>query len=442
MFKRLICVILSLSFAVMASGCRKQESASSKPAGNVLTIAYYQGKYGSEWIEAIVEAYKAQKPGVTVNLKADPHLDQKAGDILESDDDTTDILFLPNTNWEYWAQKNYIADLSLLFETKVDNGIKFKDKIQPEYLRHCAYKGKYYAVPWDDGVAGFIYNKKMFEENGWEVPTTMQQLSELLPKIKEAGIVPIAWAGKSIDDWQYAVNNWWAQTEGADGMRDYLSMKSPEGYLQQGRTTALIQFQTLVSDPTNSMDDVISADSQKAIKLFFSSKAAMLLGGSWIECEAADVIPEDFGMEMMRVPAVDGAKDALINVAAAGGFAVVSSQSKHVGLAEDFLRFMATDEMLELYTKTTSSPRPFIYDAAGVDGLSDFGKSVMQIWQTGDNLYLFSDSPVYYNVFSDWPKDGAPYMRIFLGLQTPEEAVYVNYQYVKENWDSAVKSAE
>jgi len=441
-FKKIFCIIFSVSVTIAAfSGCQKAGVESSKATGNVLTISYYDGNYGSEWISSIVSAYKAKKPGVTVNLKADSSLDQKAGALLESYDNKNDILFLPNTNWEYWASKNYIEDLSGLFNTNVDNGKTFKSKIQPDYLTHCRYKGKYYTVPWDDGVTGFVYNKAMFAKNNWTVPATMQEFEELLPKIKAAGIIPIAWGGKNISDWGYAANNWWAQSEGRSGMTSYLQMKLPGVYKQQGRINALMQFYNIVSDATNSMDDVISVDSSKALKMFFSSKAAMLLGGSWIESEAGDDIPADFSMAIMRIPAVNGAKDANINVAAAGGFAVIPAQSEHVGLAEDFLRFMATDEMLELYTEVTSSPRPFIYNAADTQGLSDFGKSVMDIWQSGDNLYLFSDSSLYYGVFSDWPKDGAPYLQIYSGLTTPEQAVEDNYEYVKNNWSSAMKNA-
>ncbi len=224
-------------------------------------------------------------------------------------------------------------------------------------------------------------------------------------------------------------------------MNAYLKLDSPKVYLQAGRANALKQFQSLVSDTTNSFDNVITADSSKAESEFFGSRAAMLLCGSWIESKAGSAVPKDFKMAMMRVPAVDDAVDANINVAAAGGFAVIPSVSKNMGLAKDFLRFMSTDEMLELYTKVTSSPRPFVYDAEGTEGLSDFGKSVIDIWQAHDNFYMFSNNPLYYNVFADWPKDGVPYMQIYSGLITPDEAVDDNYDYVKDNWKSAAQNS-
>ena len=222
-------------------------------------------------------------------------------------------------------------------------------------------------------------------------------------------------------------------------MEAYLAMGSPGVYLQQGRIDALSQFQKLVADKKNSMDNVIAADSSAAQNLFFSSKAAMLLSGSWIESEAGANIPKDFSMGIMRTPVTADAKDKKINVDAAGGFAVIPSSSQNIASAKDFLRFMSTDKMLELYTKVTSSPRPFYYNAAETKGLSNFGKSVMYIWQTSKKLYLFSKNPIYYGVFSDWPKDGTPYMQIYSGLKTPGNAVWENYEYVKTNWAAAKK---
>ena len=35
----------------------------------------------------------------------------------------------------------------------------------------------------------------MFEDNGWEVPTTYEELLDLADKINEAGVIPVAMDG-------------------------------------------------------------------------------------------------------------------------------------------------------------------------------------------------------------------------------------------------------
>lgn len=63
--------------------------------------------------------------------------------------------------------------------------------------------GKLYGLPRNTDVAGFYYNAKMFEDNGWGVPTTYDELLDLAAKINEQGIVPLAMDGG--DGWPMAV---------------------------------------------------------------------------------------------------------------------------------------------------------------------------------------------------------------------------------------------
>lgn len=441
MIKKLVCILLSCAFIISTgAGCRKNQDNSPKPENKVLTIEYNDSRYGSKWIEAIAKAYKAKRPDVTIKLKADPKIDQKSDSILEASQDVPDIMFLSNTNWEYWASKGYIENLTSLYNTVVDNNTTLLKKIKPDYLKHCELRGNYWIVPWDDGMAGFVYNEEMFAKNNWTVPSTMQEFNDLAAAIKATGIIPVAWSGSQIGDWNYAVETWWAQSEGRSGINDFLSMSSPEVYHQQGRLSALQTFADLVGDKTNSIDDAIEADDAKALSMFLDSKAAMMLGGSWFKCQAGK-IPDGVKLGFMQFPAVEEAKEPDLNVSAAGGFAVIPVMSGNKDLAKDFLIFMSTDKMLQLYTSITSTPRPFNYEVSNMNKLDDFDKEIINTWQSGNNMYFFSDSPLYYNVFSDWPESGAPLMQILMGKTTPQEAFDDNYNYVCDNWENAKKNS-
>ena len=62
------------------------------------------------------------------------------------------------------------------------------------------YKGKQYGVPWDMGMIGFFYNKALFQQAGITgTPATYDDLLTDVDKLKAAGIVPYALAGK--DEW-------------------------------------------------------------------------------------------------------------------------------------------------------------------------------------------------------------------------------------------------
>ncbi|MEG6572216.1 extracellular solute-binding protein [[Clostridium] cellulosi] len=437
MLKKFLSISLLTVFLItMAAGCKKPEKVQQKKQEQpVLTIAYDNSKYGDAWIKAISDAYSKENK-IKVKLVADSKLNQKAGALLKTGKNVPDIMFLSFTNWQDWASKGYLYDLSGLYGAKIGYNETLKQKIKADYLNFCSYNGKYYIIPWDDGVTGFIYNKTMFRENNWSIPKTMEDFYVLLGQIKAKGIIPIAWSGSEISDWNYAIRTWWAQCEGHDGMVSYLALSSPEAYKQQGRITALENFRDIACDITNNIPDVLNIDANKAEKQFFSSKAAMLLGGSWIETKAAGNIPNGFELGIMQFPAVANAKEPEINVSDAGGFAVIPSKATHKDAAKEFLRYSSTDSMLKLYSQITSSPRPFNYEMSVYDGLSDFGQDVFNIWKKNNNLYMLSKNPLYYGKFGDWPTVASPLLQIYSGQISPQKVVDDNYEYVKTNWNS------
>lgn len=52
--------------------------------------------------------------------------------------------------------------------------------------------GNQYFVPWTYAVWGIHYRKSLFEENGWEVPTNLDELTTLAGEMEASGLVPFA----------------------------------------------------------------------------------------------------------------------------------------------------------------------------------------------------------------------------------------------------------
>ena len=48
-----------------------------------------------------------------------------------------------------------------------------------------------YALPYVANAAGILYNKDLFEENAWKVPTTWQEFTTLCDEIKQSGTLPL-----------------------------------------------------------------------------------------------------------------------------------------------------------------------------------------------------------------------------------------------------------
>lgn len=435
----LCAILLVLNLSACSQNGKQDGEGKQTKGGKTLKIDFFRGGFGEEWLQALAKKFEDANPGVKVQLTGDPAITEKMGPRLESGANLPDIAFVLETGWQRWAIKGYLADLTDVYDADIENGKKLSEKIQPDYVDYGKIQGKYWIVPWTDGATGLVYNAKMFEDNGWKVPSTVQELYDLLPQIKAKGIAPFAWGGKVMAYWDFPTIGWWAQYEGMEGISKYRKMESADVYGQTGRLKALEVFETLLKDPSNSVEGAAGMDHIQSQMAFLQGKAAMIPNGSWIENEMKKTMPEGFRMKMMSLPTIEGAKDAKVNNTMAGDFIMVPSSSKNIALAKEFLKFISKDDMLKLYTEVTGAPRPFIYDAASVKGLSEFSKSVIDIWQNSKNVYLYSENPIYYNKYFDWPMAGAPEMMIYLGDETAASAFEGNYQYAKENWDAAMK---
>lgn len=438
MIKKLISASLSVVLAVsVLTACHSEQATVTPVNNNVLNITYNDSNYGSEWIKAITDKFKALNHDVTVNLKADSNIDKNAGTELEKPVVSSDIMFIANTNWQYWAKKGYLEEMSTLFKENNSEGKQISTLIKTDTLEACKYDKNYYVMPLNDAVPGFVYSASLFKKNNWKVPATMEELEKLLPEIKNNNLTAFAWGAKSIDMWDGIVKTWWLQNEGKAALKNYLKVGSPEVYKQEGRVKALTKFSELVVYPENSFPDVVTVDYKKALSSFLGGKSAFLVGGSWAEAVEKPNISSDFDMQLMKIPSIKGAKEADNSLKVLENIAVIPSHSEHKELAKKFLQFMCGDDMLKLFTEKTSAPRPFNYDADSILNLTSFGKSVLKIWNDPNTVYLNSQNPVYYSVFSDWPANGAPYLRIYYGMISPKDAVTENYNYVRDNWEKA-----
>lgn len=69
------------------------------------------------------------------------------------------------------------------------SGYSFTDNFIPTQIRNLEIEGKLYLVPGGYNIYGINYNKTLFDKHGWTFPNSFEELKELDPKIKEAGVV-------------------------------------------------------------------------------------------------------------------------------------------------------------------------------------------------------------------------------------------------------------
>jgi N-acetylglucosamine transport system substrate-binding protein len=439
--KKVVLVLLSITLTLSLAACGKKKEDSGKER---LVIAFAEAGYGRGWLENLKTAFEAENENVEIVLDGNPNMTANAGPKIESGRDLADIYFLLETNWQRWATRGYLEPLDDLYEMETEPGVTLEDKLIDEVVEFGRIGDNMYALPWNDGVTGLVYNSKMFRDKGWEVPETVNDLIDLTEQIKTegAGVKPFTWPGQYSAYWNFVVYGWWAQYEGLEAMHEFYQFESPEVFKQEGKLKALEAYETLIGDQSNSTAGVNGLIHTQAQMQFINGFAAMIPNGLWIESEMKAALPAGFEMKMMPIPTIEGAKEPKINNSMLGDFIVVPKQARNKELAKEFLRFMAEDKQLLQYTKDTGTPRPFEYDPTTIEGLSPFILSALEIWKNSKSFYIISKSPLYYGVYvNTFPKSGAPYGDIYLGEESAQSVWNGDYQYVFERWDEFKRNA-
>lgn len=94
-------------------------------------------------------------------------------------DDLTDIVMTwpLDVGKEYWDDR--LIDLS---------GMTFTSKYNNSMLDTIANDGKLYFLPGPAEIRGIVYNKTLFEERGWKVPSSYEEFLKLCGQIQDTGM--------------------------------------------------------------------------------------------------------------------------------------------------------------------------------------------------------------------------------------------------------------
>ena len=179
------------AMATLLSGCGVKESAGGK---TVVEIVQYKPE-AVKAFEALEEKFNATHDDI--ELKIDSPND--AMTILKTRfirEDYPDIIGIGgDINYSNFLDAEMLMDISD-YEGLAD--IKESYLRTDKELEFIPLDGTY-AVPYMANAAGVLYNRDIFEENGWTIPTTLDEFYALCDEIQDAGIQPLYFGFK--DTW-------------------------------------------------------------------------------------------------------------------------------------------------------------------------------------------------------------------------------------------------
>jgi multiple sugar transport system substrate-binding protein len=177
-----------------ASGSQTSGSSSSAAGGSSsVTIGSYNSNPGVKQAQENLAKEATSSSGVQVNLNIVDHETFKSN-ISNYLQGTPDELF----TWFAGYRMAYFANQGLA--TQIDD---VWDEIGDNFGAAAKALSKglddhYYFVPMYNYPWVFFHNKSTFEEKGYQVPTTWEELIDLAKAMKSDGLVPLAFADKDL----------------------------------------------------------------------------------------------------------------------------------------------------------------------------------------------------------------------------------------------------
>lgn len=326
--------------ASMTSGLTVFAEETADFSGEELSILVSAGWMDNRY-DATIERFE-DTYGVTVDLQTIP-ADQYS-DLLQSKlatDSCADI---------FWIQSNPFAIESTIVNPEkycIDfTGASWEDLMPEARKTSCVYNDKLYGLQiWHNSPEYvMVYNKTLFEENGWEIPSTYAELKDLCAKIAEQGITP--WFMPGADGWQHQLAFFQiggVYEEATPGLYDALNTNQATFADNEKMLEVLNEFKEL-SDAGYFGEDWIGTDSTNLGNEFGDRNIAMAMANSsYIQQIKDDTGTEDeFGMFL--IPLGD---NTWYPTNPAGPTMFGYKGTEHEDLVKEFFNFVTTTESLQ-----------------------------------------------------------------------------------------------
>lgn len=406
-----IVVVASLVMAACAPVAQApagEESAVAEPI--TLTQWLGVGSGGSEQAECIIanviEPYSEQTEGVTVEAVLQANV-WDAMRTAVAGGGGPDIVTTPGPSFVFeMAKSGQLVPLSDYAEQ-----LAWSDVFAPWALSLGLVEGELYSVPNELETLILYYNKTLFEEKGWEPPTTIDELMALSEQIAAEGVIPFAHANA---EWRPS-NEWFVgeflnHVAGPDAV--YLALTGQKPWTDPEFVEAIDLLNTIQQNGwfMGGLDRYYTATADERHVALGDGVAAMNIEGSW----ALDSLPNYFGeaagnandWDWVPMPSVSG--EAIYDLGIGSTFSINAASPNPDATADYLTYYFSPETQATLLTVCGMAPAPVALTTdilEGIDprpagvfaGLSqasaegNYGYTTWTFWPPKSDVYIYEE---------------------------------------------------
>ena len=332
--KKAISAVLAASMlaAVILPGCGSDENS------GVTEIEILQYKpEAATYFDQVEEQFNATHDDIhlTISSPNDASTIMRTRFVRE---DYPDIIGIGgDINYSYYVDADILADVSDypgLSDVK-QSYLDILDNLE------ITPKDGIYGVPYVANAAGILYNKDMFEEHGWQIPKSWDELVDLCEEIQSEGILPF----------YFGFRDTWTCLAPWNSIAVDLAPADTCKQVNAGETTFTDNYREVAEKCLQLVsygpEDPIAYGYNDACTAFANGESAMYPIGSYAVPQILSVNP-DMNIDSFVTPANDDPEKNTLNSGVDLMFAVTAA-CEHKDAAYEVLDFLMEDENIQAY---------------------------------------------------------------------------------------------
>ncbi|RXZ80884.1 extracellular solute-binding protein [Paenibacillaceae bacterium] len=320
MFKKGVSLLLAFVLLTVLAACSGGSGGSEgtgsgekpgvKSGGDkkvTLKIIHWQQENINNYIKAFNKKFEDQHPGVTIEYTTVP-ADATYDQLMQTRMNATDADIIPlkfsfvgapeewsvgaeDPLWKQWIDGGLIADLS------DQDFIKHYNPV--DVANAMTYNDKVYGINMGKvSFTGMFYNKDIFSKYSLEVPTTWDEMLNVMATLKDNGVTPIGFGGKDVWPLNLAVQGLQASVH--DDQLAYIKgLWTGATKLTDPVNLEVLEKAQILMD--NAINGFMGIDYGTLPSLLTTERVAMIADGTW-DATTIDAANPDLNYGYFPIP--------------------------------------------------------------------------------------------------------------------------------------------
>ena len=361
---RLSTLRLSLPVALIAFLLLLTAAPGIGAAQEPVTLRVWDSFIGpeGETVDAVFAAFMEANPNITIEREAFAYeqLLQTANVALSSGTGPDVVYYAPGPGYA-----GVLADAELIVPLEdLAEEYGWNERVAAAALEQAKVDGVLYGLPLEIDLIGMYANRTILDQEGWEIPETIEEMVAFCGEAREAGYIPLAFSNNpgwsAYHQFTFTSNN----MIGPEAMYDLL-------FNHEGRWDTPEQIRAIESffvdlrDAGCFSEDVNAITYEDGNSLFFNGEAVLHPTGSWLITDIEQDMP-DAEIEFVPFPAVEGGQGRFWD-SGLGSIWVLAANSQHPEEAGKFLDFLISPESAEVWAEQANTALPVTIDTSTLE---------------------------------------------------------------------------